>query len=114
MAVSRSNSRFLFLGLYILGNVLVLCSIHLFKMPPTKRFEPSSIKNKIKREEITRKLKKDKRQDKLKRRLALAKTEKEDPAAKKVRRLVHRVLKKKPPKLMTRFSDDWHKMFHGR
>lgn len=53
-------------------------------MPPPRRFEPSTIKNKVKREEIARKLKKDKRQDKLKRRLALAKAESEDPAAKKV------------------------------
>ena len=53
-------------------------------MPPSQRFEPSIIKNKIKREEVSRKLKKDKRQDKLKRRLAQAKAEKTDPASKKV------------------------------
>ena len=51
---------------------------------PTSRFEPSSIKNKIKREEIARKQKKNKRQDKLQRRLAQAKLEAEDPLAKKV------------------------------
>ena len=52
---------------------------------PTSRFEPSSIKNKIKREEIARKEKKTKRQDKLQRRLAQAKVEANDPLAKKVR-----------------------------
>jgi len=54
-------------------------------MPP-ERFQPSSIKNKIKREEISRKQKKAKGQDKLKRRLELAKLESQDPAAKKVRK----------------------------
>ncbi|KAF5355281.1 hypothetical protein D9758_006081 [Tetrapyrgos nigripes] len=53
-------------------------------MPPT-RFEPSSIKNKIKREEITNKRKKAKRQEKLQKRLAQAKFEANDPAAKKKR-----------------------------
>ena len=52
---------------------------------PTSRFEPSSIKNKVKREEIARKQKKAKRQDKLQRRLAQAKVEANDPLAKKVR-----------------------------
>ena len=56
---------------------------------PTNRFEPSSIKNKVKREEIARKQKKAKRQDKLQRRLAQAKVEANDPLAKKVR-LVHK------------------------
>jgi ribosome production factor 1 len=51
----------------------------------TNRFEPSQIKNKIKREEIAQKKKKAKSQEKLKKRLALAKTEANDPAAKKVR-----------------------------
>ncbi|PFH51869.1 hypothetical protein AMATHDRAFT_74734 [Amanita thiersii Skay4041] len=51
----------------------------------TTRFEPSQIKNKIKREEITRKRKKAKSQDKLKKRLAQAKTEANDPATKKQR-----------------------------
>lgn len=51
----------------------------------THRLEPSQIKNKIKREEITQKKKKAKSQEKLKRRLALAKAEAKDPAAKKVR-----------------------------
>ena len=55
---------------------------------PTSRFEPSSIKNKIKREEIARKQKKAKRQDKLQRRLAQAKAEASDPLAKKVRTTV--------------------------
>ena len=51
---------------------------------PTSRFEPSLIKNKIKREEVVRKSKKAKGQLKLQRRLALAKQEANDPAAKKV------------------------------
>ena len=50
----------------------------------TSRFEPSSIKNKIKREEIARKSKKAKNQFKLQKRLAQAKEEANDPAAKKV------------------------------
>lgn len=50
----------------------------------TNRFEPSQIKNKIKREEIAQKKKKAKNQEKLKKRLALAKAEANDPAAKKV------------------------------
>jgi ribosome production factor 1 len=54
---------------------------------PTDRFEPSSIKNKLKREEISRKSKKAKSQQKLQRRLAQAKLEANDPAAKKVRSL---------------------------
>ncbi|KAJ7831888.1 anticodon-binding protein [Mycena leptocephala] len=49
------------------------------------RFEPSSIKNKIKREEVSRKTKKAKGQQKLQKRLALAKAEANDPAAKKKR-----------------------------
>ena len=51
---------------------------------PTSRFEPSSIKNKVKREEIARKQKKEKRQGKLQRRLAQAKAEADDPLLKKV------------------------------
>ncbi|KAJ7498542.1 anticodon-binding protein [Mycena latifolia] len=50
-----------------------------------KRFEPSTIKNKIKREEISRKTKKAKGQQKLQKRLAQAKAEANDPAAKKKR-----------------------------
>ncbi|KAF7352448.1 Brix domain-containing protein [Mycena venus] len=49
------------------------------------RFEPSSIKNKIKREEVARKSKKAKGQQKLQKRLAQAKVEANDPAAKKKR-----------------------------
>ncbi|KAF9006024.1 anticodon-binding protein [Cyathus striatus] len=52
---------------------------------PGTRFEPSAIKNKIKREEVIRKNKKVKSQAKLQRRLALAKQEANDPAAKKKR-----------------------------
>ena len=52
---------------------------------PTSRFEPSLIKNKIKREEVVRKSKKAKNQLKLQRRLAIAKQEANDPAAKKVK-----------------------------
>jgi ribosome production factor 1 len=55
---------------------------------PTSRFEPSLIKNKIKREEVVRKSKKAKSQLKLQRRLALAKQEANDPAAKKVGRFL--------------------------
>jgi ribosome production factor 1 len=53
-------------------------------MPPI-RFEPSSIKNKVKREEVFRKSKKARNQLKLKKRLEQAKLEASDPAAKKVR-----------------------------
>ncbi|KAJ7733768.1 anticodon-binding protein [Mycena maculata] len=49
------------------------------------RFEPSSIKNKIKREEVSRKTKKAKGQQKLQKRLAQAKAEASDPTAKKKR-----------------------------
>ncbi|KAF9269071.1 Brix-domain-containing protein [Marasmius fiardii PR-910] len=52
---------------------------------PTSRFEPSIIKNKVKREEVANKNKKAKRQDKLQRRLERAKIEANDPAAKKKR-----------------------------
>ncbi|KAF9480550.1 Brix-domain-containing protein [Pholiota conissans] len=52
---------------------------------PTTRFEPSSIKNKIKREEVSQKSKKAKNQQKLQKRLAQAKLEANDPAAKKKR-----------------------------
>ncbi|KDR80620.1 hypothetical protein GALMADRAFT_207637 [Galerina marginata CBS 339.88] len=52
---------------------------------PTSRFEPSSIKNKIKREEVANKAKKAKNQQKLQKRLAQAKLEANDPAAKKKR-----------------------------
>ncbi|KAJ7173808.1 anticodon-binding protein [Mycena filopes] len=51
----------------------------------SSRFEPSSIKNKIKREEVSRKTKKAKGQQKLQKRLAQAKAEANDPAAKKKR-----------------------------
>ena len=53
-------------------------------------FEPSSIKNKIKREEISRKSKKSKGQAKLQRRLTQAKLEANDPAVKKVNSVHHR------------------------
>ncbi|KAH9479540.1 Brix domain-containing protein C4F8.04 [Psilocybe cubensis] len=52
---------------------------------PTSRFEPSSIKNKIKREEVLQKSKKAKNQAKLQKRLAQAKLEASDPALKKKR-----------------------------
>ncbi|KAI0629238.1 Brix-domain-containing protein [Trametes polyzona] len=52
---------------------------------PTARFEPSTIKNKVKREEVARKQKKAKRQEKLQRRLAQAKAEADDPLLKKKR-----------------------------
>jgi ribosome production factor 1 len=53
-------------------------------MPPSSRFEPSTIKNKIKREDIAAKNKKAKNQQKLQKRLAQAKIEANDPTAKKV------------------------------
>ncbi|KAH7335462.1 Brix-domain-containing protein [Rhizoctonia solani] len=53
-------------------------------MPPT-RFEPSSIKNKIKREDVHHSSKKSKAQEKLKRRLALKEAERKDPSLKKKR-----------------------------
>ncbi|KAH9852123.1 Brix-domain-containing protein [Lenzites betulinus] len=53
-------------------------------MPPS-RFEPSTIKNKIKREEIAGKQKKAKRQEKLQKRLVQAKAEANDPLLKKKR-----------------------------
>lgn len=53
-------------------------------MPPT-RFEASAIKNKVKRDEISRKTKKKKQQEKLQKRLARAKIEVNDPMAKKKR-----------------------------
>ncbi|KAF8677426.1 Brix protein [Rhizoctonia solani] len=53
-------------------------------MPPT-RFEPSEIKNKIKREDVHRSSKKSQAQEKLKRRLALKEAERKDPSLKKKR-----------------------------
>ncbi len=53
---------------------------------PSSRFEPSSIKNKVKREELARKAKKAKRHAKLQKRLERAKVESIDPLLKKVRR----------------------------
>jgi len=64
------------------------CSI-IFNPPPpmpSTRFEPSSIRNKAKRQEVVRKLKREKGRRKLQSRLAIAKAETADPAAKKVRR----------------------------
>ncbi|EIW79253.1 Brix-domain-containing protein [Coniophora puteana RWD-64-598 SS2] len=58
-------------------------------MPPA-RFQPSQIKNKIKREEVTNKQKKAKNQQKLQKRLEQAKLESTNPAAKK-RRLLENV-----------------------
>ncbi|KAL5531320.1 hypothetical protein ACEPAG_4197 [Sanghuangporus baumii] len=51
----------------------------------TNRFQSSLIKNKIKREEVSRRSKKSKRQEKLRKRLARAKEEANDPLAKKKR-----------------------------
>jgi ribosome production factor 1 len=50
----------------------------------SSRFEPSGIKNKIKREDIAAKNKKAKNQQKLQKRLAQSKLEANDPLAKKV------------------------------
>jgi hypothetical protein len=58
-------------------------------MPPSSRFEPSAIKNKIKREDVAAKNKKAKNQQKLQKRLAQAKLEASDPVAKKVRYHLH-------------------------
>ena len=52
---------------------------------PSTRFEPSSIKDKAKRQQIVRKLEREKGQRKLRSRLAIAKAEVTDPVAKKVR-----------------------------
>jgi len=56
--------------------VLVLA---FFQYAPSSRFEPSTIKNKIKREDIAAKNKKAKNQQKLQKRLAQAKIEANDP-----------------------------------
>ncbi|CAE7074936.1 unnamed protein product [Rhizoctonia solani] len=53
-------------------------------MPPT-RFEPSRIKNKIKREDVHRSSRKSKAQEKLKRRLTLKEAERKDPSLTKKR-----------------------------
>jgi ribosome production factor 1 len=55
---------------------------------PTDRFEPSKIKNKMKREEIARKQKRQKGQSKLQKRLEQAKAEADNPAAKKVHKYI--------------------------
>lgn len=66
-------------------SIFYLHSINLLaRMPQRSRFEPSTIKNKIKREDIANKNKKAKNQQKLQKRLAQAKLEANDPAAKKV------------------------------
>ena len=62
-------------------------------MPQRSRFEPSTIKNKIKREDIANKNKKAKNQQKLQKRLTQAKLEASDPLAKKVRRFSVSVLR---------------------
>ena len=80
-------------------------------MPPT-RFEPSSIKNKVKREEIANKQKKAKRQEKLKRRLAQAKAEANDPLAKKVCKSVSMLLPRAMNSMLLR-RNVLHKMCLG-
>lgn len=60
---------------------------------PTSRFEPSSIKNKMKRGEVSQKAKKAKNQQKLQKRLAQAKVEANDPSAKKVKYFLVLVIK---------------------
>lgn len=52
------------------------------------RMQPSLIKNKVKRQEVAAKQKKAKNQQKLQKRLAQAKEEANDPAAKKVGTIV--------------------------
>jgi len=56
-----------------------------FHLAMSSRFEPSTIKNKIKREDVAAKNKRAKNQQKLQKRLAQAKLEASDPVAKKVR-----------------------------
>ena len=51
----------------------------------SKRFEPSQIGNKAKREDVAAKQRKAKTQQKLKKRLERAKVESQNPALKKVR-----------------------------
>ena len=51
----------------------------------SSKFEPSQIKNKMKREDEARKKKRAKSKQKLEKRLEQAKTESKDPLAKKVR-----------------------------
>lgn len=62
----------------------VIGNTHLPSSMTASRFEPSSIRNKIKRDEVARKFKKTKSQQKLQKRLAQAKLESKDPALKKV------------------------------
>ena len=52
------------------------------------RIQPSLIKNKVKRQDVAAKQKKAKNQQKLQKRLARAKEESSDPAAKKVSTIV--------------------------
>ena len=77
---------------------------------PSTRFEPSSIKNKAKRQEIVRKLKREKGQRKLQSRLAIAKAEIADPAAKKVRRLSSHHPGYFPNEGYFEFRKGWHRM----
>jgi hypothetical protein len=70
-------------------------------MPTAARLNPSSIKNKLKREEVFQKTKKAHGRQKLQKRLAQAKAEANDPAAKKVG------LRQCSSSQETR-SSDWH------
>ncbi|KAF8312194.1 Brix-domain-containing protein [Clavulina sp. PMI_390] len=54
-------------------------------MPADRRFQASSIKNKMKREDVHRKMKRQKGQEKLKRRLELVEAERKDPELRKAR-----------------------------
>lgn len=58
--------------------------ISFFRIDMAPRVQPSLIKNKVKRQEVAAKQKKAKNQQKLQKRLARAKEEANDPAAKKV------------------------------
>ena len=76
---------------------------------PTSRFEPSAIKNKVKREEVVRRKKKAKTQAKLQKRVALAKLEANDPAAKKVR--IGSILFYESQRLILNLRNVWHITF---
>ena len=81
---SQTGDPLVAVPILVLSQVPFNTSGHISAKMPTSRFEPSTIKNKIKREEVANKQKKAKNQQKLQKRLAQAKQEANDPAAKKV------------------------------
>ncbi len=76
------SSKF-FIDSKLASDPVLLTFFHPLSTMASNRFEPSTIRNKIKREEVARKGKKDKRQEKLQKRLARAKVEANDPLAKR-------------------------------